>query len=114
MSDRADSLRKDLDSLVQEWMFGDEGRVLIRPTKADQALVQKLAEEMPQKEMEREVAVLLAELLAVYIQQQGKRPADYWRMEGLAETVAKKLAKALQGSSDTFSSTFQATLKGIG
>lgn len=114
MSDRADSLRKDLDALMQEWMFGDEGRVLIRPTKADVDAVKKQAEELSEKEMQREVAVLLAELLADHIQQQGKRPADYWRVEGLAETVAKKLGKALQGSSDTFVSTFQATLKGIG
>lgn len=114
MTQRTDSLRRELDSLLKEGLFGDDGRVLITPTKADAKAVLDAVEAMPEGPFLTEIATMSAAAVAEALVQQGKRPADYWKNEDIPKAVAKKLSKALQGNAEAFVSAFQATLKGGG
>lgn len=114
MTQRTDSLRKELDVLLKEWSFGDEGRVLIAPTKADLKLVSDAVEAMPDAQFLTEFAVLSASLVAEHVVQMGKRPADYWKNDDIPKLLARRLGKALQGDADAFVSAFKAALKGGG
>jgi hypothetical protein len=109
----ADRLKQDLDSLLREWEFSDEGRTLTTPTKANVASVEALVQEADLDNLTKEVAVVVALAIADGIASLGLRPADYWRLR-LGETVAKRLAKALAEPSKEFVALVQGTLKGQG
>lgn len=114
MTDRSEALRRELDSLlVREWT-GDEGLTLIRPTKAQNEAVAKLAEDLDLAPLLTELAVLMADKFSDAVQQQGMRPADYWRMTGVPETLAARISAALKGKPPEFVSAFQASVKGRG
>jgi hypothetical protein len=114
MTQRTDSLRKDLNGLLKEWSFGDEGRVLIAPTKADLKAVSDAVDAMPDSQFLTEFAVLAASLVSEHVVQTGKRPADYWKNDDIPKSLARRLGKALQGDSESFVSAFKAALKGGG
>jgi hypothetical protein len=113
MSVQADKLKNDLDRLFREWMSGDEGRVLIAPTKADVAAVESLVAEADLADLTKEVAIVVANAIGDAIEGIGARPADYWRLN-LGETVAKRLSKTLANPSAEFTALVQGTLKGRG
>ena len=112
MSERSEKLKKDLDSLMSEWMSGDEGRILIRPTAADRKKAFEVAKNVPDDYFARKIAVLVAGMVTDALVTQGKRPADYWQDKDIPAALATRLAKVLQ--TDVFVSTFQAILKGGG
>lgn len=114
MTDRAEALRRELASLlVREWT-GDEGLTLTRPTKAQNETVEQLASDFDINPLLTEMAVLVADKFSAAIQQQGMRPADYWRMTGVPETLAARISAALKGKPPEFVSAFQASMKGRG
>jgi len=112
MSERSEQLRKELASLYVERMFGDEGLTLTRATKAQHEEVAKLVETMPLEPVLMEVGVVLAGLVGDAIQQQGLRPADYWR-DPLVEALTNRLVKAMADSKE-FKTSFQTVLRGRG
>lgn len=116
MSTKVDQLRRELDVLlVKEWVpAGDEGLILLRATKEQRETAEMLAKEDPQFPTMTDVAVVAAERFCERLEQQGMRPADFWRMSSLADSVAKQLSKALAESPAEFTSAFAATLKGRG
>lgn len=116
MSTKVDHLRHELDALiVKEWVSGgDEGLILIRATKEQRETTELLAKEFPAEIALTDVAVVVAERFCEMLEQQGMRPADFWRMSSLAESVAKQMSKALAENPAEFSGAFLATLKGRG
>jgi hypothetical protein len=116
MSTKVETLRRELDSLlVREGLsHGDEGLTLIRPTKEQREFAVATAEKFPVKTVLTALGVLVAEQYAELLEAQGMRPADFWRMNNLSESVAAALSKALAENPPEFSIAFQATLKGRG
>ena len=116
MSTKVDLLRRDLDALLvnEGASGGDEGLILIRATKEQRETAVRTAENFPPAIALTDVAVVVAERFCEILEQQGMRPADFWRMGGLAESVAKRLGKALAENPAEFSGAFLATLKGRG
>lgn len=112
MTQRTDSLSRELQAIFLEWGYGDEGLTLTRATKEDHATVAALAETMPLDDLVREIAVVVADVVGTAIQQKGLRPADYSKDKPVAEMLAGRIAKALP--SDTFATAFQAYLRGRG
>lgn len=114
MSERSEKLKKDLDSLMSEWMFGDEGRTLIRATAADHKKALEMAESLPSKTLLADCGIVVAGVLSNALVRAGKRPADYWRDEDIPKALATKLAKALSEDPEAFVTAVKATLKGGG
>ena len=116
MSTKVDRLRHELEALtVKEWVAsGDEGLILIRATKEQRETAELLAKDFPASIAMTDVAVVVAERFCELLEQQGMRPADFWRMSGLAESVAEQIAKAIVENPAEFSGAFLATLKGRG
>lgn len=110
---RADTLRREILSLTTEWST-DTAATLIRPTKAQAGAVDAVAENMALKTLLFEIAVLAADAVATEVEQQGMRPADYWRMTSVPETIAKRLGKALSDNPTEFLAAFQSAMKGRG
>lgn len=113
MTQRTDTLLQDLDGVLREWAFSDEGRILVSPTKADMTVVQGESEEAPLDDLLQEAAVVIGDFLCARIGQLGLRPADYWKTEAAAN-VTKRLAKALSSPSPEFLSLVQGILRGRG
>lgn len=116
MSTKVERLRRELDSLVVKEALGggDEGLILLRATKEQRETVEQLAAKFPAPIAMTDVAVVVAERFCDLLEQQGMRPADFWRMTSTAESVAKQMAKALAENPAEFSGAFLATLKGRG
>lgn len=116
MSTKVDQLRRELDTLlVKEWVpAGDEGLILLRATKEQRETAVKLAEDFPPSVVLTDVAVVVAERFCEMLEQQGMRPADFWRMSSLVDSVAKQVSKALAENPAEFAGAFAATLKGRG
>ena len=112
MTDRAERIRRELRALTVE--AADTATILIQPTKAQSTAVAETASEVDVKPIIGEVAIVIAERFAEAIEQQGMRPADYWRMTAAPETLAKRIGKALSEAPPEFLTAFQATLKGRG
>ena len=113
MSLRSDTLMHDLEGVLREWAFSDEGRILVSPTKADMTVVQGESEEAPLDDLLQEAASVIADFLCARIAQLGLRPADYWKTEAGA-IVTKRLAKALSSPSPEFLSLLQGIIRGRG
>lgn len=113
MTDRSDLVRRELKALTVEWS-GDTAATLLRPTKAQSDAVSATAAEIDLKPIVGEIAIVVAERIAESIERQGMRPADYWRMNDVPETLSKRLGKALSEAPAEFLTAFQATLKGRG
>jgi hypothetical protein len=113
MSERSDKLKQDLDGILREWAFSDEGRVLVAPTKVDKESVLKMAEEVPLDDLAADVGVVLAQFIATSIEQMGLRPADYWKTD-LPVVLAKRLAKAMTNPTPEFVSFVQGNIRGRG
>lgn len=113
MTARADSLKQELQSLYREWS-GDEGLLLTRATEADHAEVAELVKTMPLEEIVQAVAVVLSEAVCDAVQQQGKRPADYWKDTGLAQVMAERVAKVLKEPQGEYAAAFHAYMRGRG
>lgn len=114
MSERSDRLKKDLDALMAEWMFGDEGRILIAPTKSDVEKAKALVADIPEKDLLTELGVVAGSMAAEAILRAGKRPADYWRVEDIHKDLAARLSKALASNPEAFATAIKASLKGGG
>lgn len=113
MTERTDILRHELDSLFRE-ATGDDGKILIAPTKKDREEVLAAVENIPNEVILSSFAVVSGQLVSGILTQMGKRPADYWRDEKLAKAVSSRIGKALQGKAEVFTVAFQAALKGGG
>lgn len=114
MSERSQKLKQDLDSLMSEWMPGDEGRILIRATAADHKKALEMADGLPNKTLLADCGIVVAGVLAGALVQAGKRPADYWQDADIPEALASKLSKALSDDPEAFVTAVRATLKGGG
>jgi hypothetical protein len=114
MSERTERLRRELDGLLSEWMYGDEGITLTRPTKAQRERVQKIAEEMPLDGLLQSIAVVCATALSEEILRQGLRPADYWQQDGLSEALLRRVQAALKDGDPTLRNVMRATIRGQG
>lgn len=99
---------------MSEWMFGDEGRILIAPTEADKKKVLEMAEAIPDADLLKNCGIIVGEMLVEAILASGKRPADYWRGKELPEKLAARIQNALKSDPTAFVSVVQATLKGGG
>lgn len=113
MTERADFVRRELRSLTVE-VSGDTAATLIRPTKADAEAVEALSAEMDLSPIIGEIAILVAERFSEAVEQRGMRPADYWRMTSVPETLAKRVGKSLSEAPPEFLTAFHATVKGRG
>jgi hypothetical protein len=116
MSTKVDLLRKELESLTlaERLGSGDEGLILIRPTKAQNEQAVYTAASFPVEQVLTDLAVVLADAYCESLEQQGMRPADFWRIDSLSETIANRVAAALKRQPSEFSSAFRATMKGRG
>lgn len=113
MSERVTALREELDKLF-EIASGDEGLILTRATQADHKAVAKALQEIPLTDLIREIAIVSATLAGDVIQQQGKRPADYWRDTDTTKALLKRIVTELGNPEKDFLPAFQAVLKGRG
>lgn len=114
MSTRAESLRKNIDALVEYMALGDEGITLTRPTVAQKKEAEQIADDFSPSLALRDVGILLANLYADALVEKGMRPADYAQLQDISATFARILSKKLAENPPEFSSAFHATLKGWG
>ena len=114
MSERVEHLRAVLDDILQEWMFGDEGITLTRPTNAQRKEVQEIAKQMPLTDVVQAVSYVCANALTEELLRRGLRPADYWGQQELMATLLKRVGAELTKADSSAVAAMQTTIRGQG